>query len=65
MWNFSFNKDQSIKDFKDGTAQYIIAHLATLKYGVTLTNRTYVVYYSMATRRGVPKHPSLNLTHSL
>ena len=42
------NKDQSIKEFKDGTAQYIIAHPATLKYGVTLTNCTYAVYYSIS-----------------
>lgn len=40
--------DDSIEAFKDGTAQYIIAHPATLKYGVTFTHCTYAVYYSLS-----------------
>ena len=40
--------DQSIVDFKDGAAQYIICHPMTLRFGVTLTNCTYVIYYSMS-----------------
>ena len=46
--------DASIKAFKDDTAQYIIAHPKTLKYGVTFTgesmkkNCTYAIYYSMS-----------------
>ena len=46
--------DASIRAFKDDTAQYIIAHPKTLKYGVTFTgesmkkNCTYAIYYSMS-----------------
>jgi SNF2 family DNA or RNA helicase len=39
--------DESIRMFKHGEAQYMVAHPATLKYGVTFTNCTYAVYYSM------------------
>lgn len=40
--------DESIIQFKTGKADYIVAHPKTLKYGVTLTNCTYAVYYSMS-----------------
>lgn len=46
--------DDSIKAFKDNTAQFIVAHPKTLKYGVTFTgesmtkNCTYAIYYSMS-----------------
>ena len=46
--------DASIRAFKDDTAQYIIAHPKTLKYGVTFSgesmkkNCTYSIYYSMS-----------------
>jgi len=40
--------DASIKAFKEGKAQYIIAHPKTLKYGVTFVNCTYAVYYSLS-----------------
>lgn len=40
--------DNSIKQFKEGNVQYIIAHPQTLKYGVTFTNCTYAVYYSLS-----------------
>lgn len=40
--------DASIDAFKSGQARYIIAHPQTLKYGVTLTNCTYAVYYSLS-----------------
>lgn len=42
------NTDESIRQFKYGEAQYIIAHPATLKFGVTFTNCTYAVYFSMS-----------------
>lgn len=42
------NVDSSISLFKSGRADYIIAHPKTLKYGVTLTNCTYAIYYSMS-----------------
>lgn len=46
--------DKSIEDFKNNTAQFIIAHPRTLKYGVTFTgksmkkNCTYAIYYSLS-----------------
>ncbi len=40
--------DASVADFKEGRAQYMIAHPQTLKYGVTFTNCTYAVYYSLS-----------------
>lgn len=40
------NLQDSIDGFKDGRYQYIIAHPATLKFGVTFTNCNYAVYYS-------------------
>jgi SNF2 family DNA or RNA helicase len=40
--------DKSIVDFKEGRAQYIIAHPQTLKFGVTFTNCNYAVYYSLS-----------------
>ena len=48
------NVDESIESFKKDTAQFIIAHPKTLKYGVTFTgssmvrNCTYAIYYSMS-----------------
>lgn len=42
------NVDKSITDFKKRKAQYIIAHPQTLKYGVTFTNCTYAIYYSLS-----------------
>lgn len=42
------NVDESIEKFKKGEAIYLIAHPKTLKYGVTLTNCTYAVYYSLS-----------------
>lgn len=40
--------DQSIVDFKNGSAQYIVAHPKSMKYGVTLVNSSYAVYYSLS-----------------
>jgi len=47
---YSGTKDinDSIEKFKTGKAQYIIAHPKTLKFGVTFTNCTYAVYYSLS-----------------
>lgn len=48
------NVDASISAFKDNTAQFIVAHPKTLKYGVTFTgdsmvkNCTYAIYYSLS-----------------
>ena len=42
------DKNKSISDFKTGKAQYMIAHPNTLKYGATLVNCTYAVYYSIS-----------------
>ena len=39
---------QSIEEFDTGKAQFIIAHPATLKFGVTLVNCTYMCFYSMS-----------------
>jgi SNF2 family DNA or RNA helicase len=40
--------DVSVVEFKKGEAQYMIAHPQTLKYGVTFTQCTYAVYYSLS-----------------
>lgn len=40
--------DASCADFKSGEAKYLIAHPRTLMYGVTLTNCSYAIYYSMS-----------------
>lgn len=42
------DKDKSIKSFKSGQAQFLIAHPKTLQYGVTLTNCSYAIYYSLS-----------------
>lgn len=40
------DKDSSIRDFKDGKVDFLIAHPRTLQYGVTLTNCCVAIYYS-------------------
>ena len=42
------DKDQSIRDFKAGKVQFLIANPKTLQYGVTLTNCSYAIYYSLS-----------------
>jgi SNF2 family DNA or RNA helicase len=37
-----------INDFKNGTLQYLVAHPKSLGHGVTLTNCTYAIYYSIS-----------------
>jgi len=38
--------DESIRRFKSGEAQYMVAHPATLKFGATFILCSYVLYYS-------------------
>ena len=40
--------ERNIDEFKQGKAQYIVAHPKTLKYGVTFTNCKYTIYYSFS-----------------
>ena len=48
-YNGTKDLDESIRAFKhDVDMQYIIAHPATLKFGVTFTACTYAVYYSQS-----------------
>jgi len=42
------DKEEAIKDFKDGHIKYLIAHPKTIGHGVTLTNCTYSIYYSLS-----------------
>jgi SNF2 family DNA or RNA helicase len=42
------NLDESIKMFKEGKVDVIVANLKTLKYGVTLVNSHYAIYYSLS-----------------
>lgn len=42
------DKDDSIKKFKEGEADIILAHPKTLQYGVTFVNCRYAVYYSLS-----------------
>ncbi|MBR5280643.1 MAG: DEAD/DEAH box helicase [Clostridia bacterium] len=42
------NIDQSIKQFQNKEAKYIIAHPKSIKYGVTFTNCCISVYYAMS-----------------
>jgi SNF2 family DNA or RNA helicase len=42
------DKDNWIKDFKAGDIQYLIAHPLSMAHGVTLTNCTYAIYYSLS-----------------
>lgn len=42
------NLEQNIDDFKNGRAQYMVAHPKTLKYGVTFVNCKYTIYYSFS-----------------
>ncbi|GEM_PF-948698 len=44
----SKNLDENIQLFKNGQAQYMVAHPKTLKYGVTFTNCHYAVYNSLS-----------------
>ncbi len=41
-------KDEYIREFKAGKLQYILAHPRTLAHGVTLTNCSYAVYFSLS-----------------
>ena len=40
------NLDESIRQFKHGETQYMIAHPKTLKFGVTFVQCTYAIYFS-------------------
>ena len=40
--------DNSIEQFKSGKAQYMVAHPRSIMYGVTFTNCTSAVYYSLS-----------------
>jgi SNF2 family DNA or RNA helicase len=42
------NLDENIASFKAGNVDIIVANLRTLKYGVTLTNSHYAIYYSLS-----------------
>lgn len=42
------DKDKSIKQFKEGTVDVILAHPKTLQYGVTFVNCKYAIYYSLS-----------------
>jgi len=41
-------KNQAIKDFKSGKAQYFLGHPASVGHGITLTNANFMVYFSMS-----------------
>ena len=41
-------KDMNINLFKEGKVQYLVANPASLAHGVTLTNTSYAVYYSLS-----------------
>jgi SNF2 family DNA or RNA helicase len=41
-------KNQAIEDFKSGSAQYFIGHPASVGHGITLTNCSYMVYFSLS-----------------
>jgi SNF2 family DNA or RNA helicase len=41
-------KDDTVKSFIEGEFQYLISHPASLGHGVTLTNCTYAVYFSLS-----------------
>jgi SNF2 family DNA or RNA helicase len=41
-------REEYIQNFKDGKLQYIVAHPKSLGHGVTLTNCTYAIYYSIS-----------------
>ncbi len=40
------NLDESIRQFKHGETQYMVAHPKTLKFGVTFVQCTYAIYFS-------------------
>jgi superfamily II DNA helicase RecQ len=42
------NLVENIASFKTGKVDVIVANLRTLKYGVTLTNSHYAIYYSLS-----------------
>lgn len=41
-------KDRIVLDFMEGKIKYLVAHPASLGHGVTLTNCTYAVYFSLS-----------------
>ena len=41
-------KDETVRMFKSGFKQYLITHPASLGHGVTLTNCTYAIYFSLS-----------------
>jgi len=41
-------KNETVKAFKNGEIQYLIAHPASLGHGVTLVNCTYMIYFSLS-----------------
>jgi SNF2 family DNA or RNA helicase len=41
-------KDQIVQDFMTGKVKYLVSHPASLGHGVTLTNCTYAVYFSLS-----------------
>jgi SNF2 family DNA or RNA helicase len=42
------DREQAFKDFKSGKVQYLIAHPRSLGHGVTMTNCSYAIYYSIS-----------------
>lgn len=42
------NKNEAIKKFKNGEVKYFVGHPASVGHGITLTNCSYVVYFSLS-----------------
>ena len=47
VWGGSEDRDQTIRDFKSGKIKYLIANPMSAAHGLTLTNCSYAVYYSL------------------
>lgn len=41
-------KNEAIRQFKNGEVQYFLAHPASVGHGITLTNCSYMVYFSLS-----------------
>jgi SNF2 family DNA or RNA helicase len=64
LWSGTPDREKTINDFKSGKCQYLIAHPASGAHGLTFTNCSYNVYFSMNYSYELMEQ-SINRTHRI
>jgi SNF2 family DNA or RNA helicase len=47
IWSQTRDRDKVVKDFQQGRTQYLIANPASAAHGLTFTNCSYAIYFSL------------------